>query len=104
MARSLNHLAGLKAKGLGAFDGELRDRLEALVADLRALGVFLVPVGELECWVPTLMQNVPRLKKAAWATAAAERIEEHGPAEEDVWKFVSDIAAYLEQAAREKGA
>ena len=98
-------LHDLKQKGLDAVPEKhsvgtdtvlLRKDVEAVLADLASHGVFLVPVGELESWLPVLMKGSSREDKSKWAMLAAEKIEEVGETDGDVWGFVHDVAAYLE--------
>ncbi|QDT79453.1 hypothetical protein Mal35_29110 [Gimesia maris] len=59
------------------------------------IGIFLVPVGELEDWVPDLVKNGPsKKKKAEWANYAAIQIRETNPRENDIWDFVCKIAMF----------
>ena len=61
----------------------------------RTYGVFLVPVGELEDWVPHLVTTgQSKKKKAEWANHAANQIREHALEQGDVWDFVRQIASF----------
>ena len=58
----------------------------AFLNKCRSVGVFLVPVGELEFWVPVLVVSRPsKKKKAEWANYAANRIREIPSRPDDVW-------------------
>ena len=49
--------------------------LKVLLNECRAFGLFLVPVGELEGWIPNLMINPSsKRKKAEWANATANQL------------------------------
>ena len=57
--------------------------------------MFLVPVGELEDWVPDLVASGPsKKKKAEWANFAANRIRETPSRPNDVWEFVRQMANF----------
>jgi ABC-type transport system involved in cytochrome c biogenesis ATPase subunit len=61
----------------------------------RSVGVFLVPVGELEEWVPDLVASGPsKTKKSEWANFAANRIRETTSRQDDVWDFVRQMATF----------
>ena len=58
----------------------------AFLNKCRSVGVFDVPVGELEFWVPVLVVSRPSKKnKAEWADYAANRIREIPSRLDDVW-------------------
>ena len=67
-----------------------------LLSEFGEVGLFPVPVGELESWLPMLMKGSSREDKSQWAMLAAEKIEDAGDRkEEDVWKFVRSTADFL---------
>jgi ABC-type Na+ transport system ATPase subunit NatA len=69
--------------------------LVAFLNRCRTVGVFLVPVGELEDWVPDLVTSGPsKKKKAEWANFAANRIRETPSRSDDVWDFVRQMATF----------
>jgi hypothetical protein len=69
--------------------------LVALLHKCRIHGLFLVPVGELEDWVPLLTNDGPsRKRKAEWANFAANRIRESPTSNEDIWEFVRQMACF----------
>lgn len=73
----------------------LRQEVNTLLAKLAAHGLFLVPVGELESWLPVLMNGIGRGDKSRWAMNAAEKIEDVGARSGDVWAFVSTVFQFL---------
>jgi len=75
----------------------LRGEMEGLLSDLTDFGLFLVPVGELESWLPRLMNGVPRQDKSRWAMLAAEKIEGVDARDDDVWGFVAAVYQFLEK-------
>jgi hypothetical protein len=95
----------LKAKvgGLDAFaDGPGKAKVETAIQKLAAVGIFLVPVGELEGW---LLQFGCTNKKT-WVTDMLGRLGAPGdpayvePGDGDVWGFVESIAEWLEDPSR----
>jgi hypothetical protein len=69
--------------------------LVAFLNRCRSHGVFLVPVGELEDWVPQLVTDGPsKKKKAEWANYAANQIRAMPPGAGDVWDFVRQMANF----------
>jgi ABC-type cobalamin/Fe3+-siderophores transport system ATPase subunit len=75
--------------------------LDALLADCRRYGLFLVPVGELDFWCEELMKDGPsKRKKAEWANEAAIRIRNGTSNSGDVWSFVESMVMYQQDEAR----
>jgi len=105
-ANRLNRLHDFKQGGLDAIpeshtDGattvSLRNDVRTLLSDLEARGLFLVPVGELESWLPILMKSQSREDKSKWAMLAAEKIEDVGERDEDVWRFINTVYGFLQK-------
>ncbi len=97
LSRGLSQTSRLK-QGLGSFENSsVEHNLSAFVNRCKRYGLFLVPVGELEDWVPHLVQDGPsRKKKAEWANYAANQIRESPSQEGDVWEFVKSMAFFQE--------
>lgn len=73
--------------------------LSALLSDCRSHGLFLVPVGELEDWVPELTADGPsKKKKAEWANYAASKLRDAPVRPDDVWTFVRRMAEFQRDA------
>ncbi len=69
--------------------------LVAFLNRCRSVGIFLVPVGELEDWVSDLVITGPsKKKKAEWANFAASQIRECQPRDDDVWEYIRKIAMF----------
>lgn len=98
----LNRLALLKSKGTDGVPAPLMGEIHAMLEELRKYGVFLVPRGELESWVPDLMKDTTKENKALWATEAARKIEECGHGDDDIWDFVKDIVAFIKSSLEVK--
>lgn len=97
LSQELDRMRRLKTGGIFQTSGIISGQLEALVSSLRAVGLFLVPVGELEGWLAS--EEITELKsnKAAWATAAALKIQSSGTTNGDIWDFLRGVAAYLRE-------
>jgi AAA domain, putative AbiEii toxin, Type IV TA system len=92
----LNPLLSLKSNGIDSVPADLKDEIGALLEEFKTVGLFLVPRGELESWVPDLMNDTTsKENKAPWATEAARRIEAHGRGPNDVWDFVESIESHI---------
>jgi energy-coupling factor transporter ATP-binding protein EcfA2 len=98
LSREFSPQQNLKLKGLAGAPEGLQGEINSLIADLKRSGLFLVPCGELESWVPMLMSGVTRENKSLWATEAARRIEDHGEREDDIWAYIRSIVGYFKGA------
>ncbi|MGO7344600.1 ATP-dependent endonuclease [Rhizobium johnstonii] len=90
--------------GLDLLDRGNREAADQFVRNLRDYGIFPVPRGELESWLPELA--IPG-KKTDWTVSILERLgsdpsspDYTKPAEEDVWLFMRDIASWIGNSAR----
>ena len=95
LAKALDRMRRIKAGGLAALPQSLGASAASLVASLAAIGLFVVPVGELEGWLASWPLAVSKQRKSAWANAAATKIREVGAQSGDVWAFTRMVAAYL---------
>jgi hypothetical protein len=73
---------------------------------LAEYGVFLVPVGELECWLLPL-QRGPYQGKVEWLIQTFQAMGEDPtsptyirPAADDVWAFIGEIKSWLHNPRR----
>jgi hypothetical protein len=89
-----------KRKGLQFLKKETRQKAEEAIADLREYGVFVVPVGELESWLPVL--GIETKKKSVWVRRAFEEMgatEDASnymkPSNDDVWAFIDETAKWI---------
>ncbi len=88
-----------KAGGIHTLPRENREAAELLLDNLASYGVFVVPTGELECWLPALEVGG---HGPEWLTQVFERMgsdsSEDGymhPGDGDVWRFVQRLAAWV---------
>ncbi len=88
--KSANGWKAIKKSGVRAFEGDAYNAALRLIAYFGELGLFLVPVGELESWVPA----VPRSKKAMWLTRVFAEGQHLRPST-DLRDFSAAIRGYL---------
>jgi hypothetical protein len=104
--RKLNELEGqikrvqrLKDGGIEAYKDhpEIMDGLQTMVDAMRQLGLFFVPVGELEDWAKPLMADYPKgqVSKSERAVVAGERIRAAKEKNGDIWVFVRGVLDLL---------
>lgn len=78
--------------------------LNALLGDCRGNGLFLVPAGELEDWVPDITAGGPsKKKKAEWANHAANKLRDAPVRTDDVWAFVRRMAEFQRDKINQLG-
>ena len=101
-AFSAKHLVSKRA-GIDSLDSAQRETAQVLLRDLGEYGVFLVPVGELERWLPSLgvPSDTPEQKRA-WLPLVFDQMgsdpDEAGyikPSDDDVWSFVQQIGRWV---------
>ena len=106
VAERLYRLQDLKQRGVkaipeshtsGGTTVSLRNDVQTLLSDLDKRGLFLVSVGELESWLPILMKGQSREDKSKWAMLAAEKVEDVGERDEDVWRFIHTVCDFLQK-------
>jgi hypothetical protein len=95
VANELDRMRTLKQGGVNAFSDPITAQLIALVESLKGVGVFVVPVGELEEWLSGRGVAESKSNKWAWASAAAQCIQKAGSQTDDIWSFMRTIGAHL---------
>jgi len=92
------------ADGLKKIAGKLPPAALALLAEAAKYGVFVVPVGEVENWLPGLGVTV---RKKRWLPAIFAAMKDDPavpgyvkPGADDVWQFLRSIAAWIGNPAR----
>ncbi|TPE53594.1 ATP-dependent nuclease [Amaricoccus solimangrovi] len=90
--------------GVNCLDAQDRDAALRLFTDLEHYGIFPVPNGELESWLPHL--RIPG-KKTDWSVAALEMLGSDPadpayvqPGEDDVWEFLNRIVRWIGDPTR----
>ncbi len=95
LSNKLNGMRGLKGGGLSVLPLDVSKPLLELLEKFQRIGLFLVPVGELEYWLQDHSISASKKKKWAWANEAAEFIRMNQRQQNDIWKFMEDVGAYL---------
>jgi hypothetical protein len=95
----LKRIRRLKEGGIEAYldQPDIQTGLQAVTEKFAHLGLFFVPVGELEDWVKHLMQDCPkgRTSKTERAALAAERIRAAPDKSGDIWAFAKTVLDHL---------
>jgi hypothetical protein len=98
------HNAGKSPKedGLHGLQGGDRESAETLIAQVKQYGIFIVPGGQVESWLPSIGMNK---KKDARVTKILRTLDEQGePSEDelddDVWGFIGDMIAWIRDTHR----
>lgn len=96
--------ADYKAGGIQRLHGEARALADTLLAGLSEYGVFLVPYGELECWLPELEVGG---HGPEWLTQVFARMGtdpgDRGyqkPTTGGVWRFIQRVATWIADPRR----
>lgn len=104
LARDVDRLRRLKVSAADDLieDPGLRNAILGILNECKQVGLFLVPVGELEQWEPGELTGAPSQKrKAEWATWASANIRQDPRLWENLQQFVGEIEqAELREAAR----
>jgi len=95
LAREIDRMRRIKAGGVAAMPSDLATELSALVKNSHSIGVFLVPVGELEGWLANEGIGASKETKWSWAIEAAAKVRELGAQNRDVWNFMREVGAKL---------
>ena len=81
---------GIKQNGINSLPKDLQEVTKNLLSSLKNIGLFVVPVGELEQWIPL------DVKKQKWAVQALEKLEsEETP--QSVKSFITEVKQFLDR-------
>jgi hypothetical protein len=96
----------LKHEGTSCLTGTEKQDLQNFIDHLATVGVFVVPVGEVECWLPQLAREAWSGKNE-WLLRTFEAMGENAndssyaqPANGDVWDFIGRIRKWFHDPAR----
>ena len=97
------HKINIKKQGIAGLSGADSEDLRNLIKQLAEYGIFLVPVGELEQWLPRLT----RTGNESWLIKTFEAMGENPddtnylePGNDDVWIFIEEIRSWLHNSNR----
>ena len=85
----------IKNGGINTLPEHIAKSLAELLDALKKIGLFLVPVGELEDWLASENIGASKENKQAWANAAAFAIQSKGPSPTDIWDFMRGVSHNL---------
>lgn len=100
LATALDRMRRLKRGGIAALPAETMNSAKELLLELGRIGLFVVPVGELEEWLSGYDVHTSKSNKWAWANEAAAKILAAGPKNDDIWIFVRSIVDFLRGSLR----
>lgn len=90
--------------GINLLEGGDKEAAEAFLVSLAEYGLFVVPTGEIESWLPNL--DIPRAKYT-WLRQIFEKMGTNpteagyvNPSEGDVWEFIGSLQNWLNNQAR----
>ncbi|GEL72727.1 AAA family ATPase [Myxococcus virescens] len=96
----------LKAHGVSALDERRKaSMVQLFFKPLAQMGIFVVPVGELEGWLKELLPGDPRAKKN-WISAIFEALGSSdsaryvSPQDGDVWDFMREVGNWINNPKR----
>ena len=103
LAKEVDRLRELKAGGVDGLKAHttLYGSVNEIVESCKRLGIFLVPVGEVEQWEPKGIVDAPSQKrKAEWANWAATEIRHTSGNWHALQQFMGDLEAFDDAEAR----
>jgi hypothetical protein len=97
IANNVDRLRRLKAGGISGYTDHpsIAAALQTAVDACKGVGLFLVPVGELENWLSLPHVESDRGEKRSWAAAAAEAVRQRQPGTDAVVSFVEQAVCVL---------
>jgi hypothetical protein len=105
LARDSAERATCKSRGIGGLPKTKRRGIRELVAELAEYGLFVVTVGELESWLPSL--GVPASPKHEWIVTMLlslgtdpDKSDYVRPGRGGVWRFIDAIERWVADPAR----
>jgi hypothetical protein len=99
LVHKLDRMRRLERKGVSGFPAEIATGLSELLTRLQKVGLFLVPLGDVEEWLASENLAISKSNKWAWSNAAAERILQRGRQSGDIWDFMNAVGHYLTSPA-----
>jgi hypothetical protein len=99
ISNAVRRVGKLKEGGINAYTEhpEVQSKVASVVEECKKFGLFLVPSGELENWVPHLTDGISTSEsKLERAYEMAARIRTSEDKSGDVWAFTQGILDYFE--------
>lgn len=103
LAKEVDRLRQLKAGGVGGLKehASLYHGVRQIIEDCKRLGIYLVPVGEVEQWEPSGVEGAPsQKKKAEWANWAAAHIRQNPALWAELQHFIRGLEAFEKPEAQ----
>jgi len=105
LARDPDERERCKARGVGGLPSGKRQAMRDFLEKLASHGIFVVPVGELEAWLPEL--GLATIPKREWIVRILTRVGTD-PGKDDyvepgrggVWRFIARIEKWVSDPAR----
>lgn len=97
LAKRLDRMRRLKTTGSEPLPDQLREPLDALIDQLGNVGLFVVPVGELEEWLQGRGIAASKQNKWAWANEAASLVRNTDPEIGGIWDFMRRVGTHLQR-------
>jgi hypothetical protein len=105
VARDRAERAACKSKGIAGLPKDEQQGMRDLIATLAEYGLFVVPVGELESWLPEL--GIPPTSKRTWIVRMLTKLgtdptspQYVRPKRGDVWSFIDNINKWVANPSR----
>lgn len=95
LGSDVRRLSKLKRGGIFELPTPLQQDLGDILNSCDAVGLFLVPVGELEGWLKDFDFESSRRRKWMWANEAASLIDITSPQNSDLWEFIRKVGRFL---------
>ena len=93
LGKKLSYWEEAKTKGIKHFLSTTQKSIEKMLTECKEFGLFIVPNGELESWVPLGMKN-----KGKWIAKSLISINTSCP--KDLEVFMSEIVDFLRESNR----
>ena len=97
LSDDIDRMRRLKAGGVASFRDypDIVEALSRIIDACSIVGLFLVPVGELEYWAADVMHDGPsKQRKSEWANEAVRRIRATVIYESDIFQFMKKIERF----------
>jgi predicted ATP-dependent endonuclease of OLD family len=87
--KSSSRWATIKEKGISGFSQKLQSKAEGIIEEAKKIGLFIVPVGELENWL-----DLGTKKKNKWIVLALEALYK-GKCSKELEGFIKEVLGFF---------